>query len=433
MIPLSNIDVAILVGGLGTRLRDVVDDVPKPLAPVLGRPFLFYLLDMLALRGARSVTLCSGYMAGFVKEKTGTEWLGMPIHHSVENEPMGTAGALALARDYLRSDRVLVLNGDTWLEPDFEAFAASAENSDFCLAGASVPDASRYGMLEWDASRRLIAFTEKNQSGTPGTINAGMYLITQNLLASLPMEPLSLERQVLPGLTIEGRVKVFPTDSPFLDIGVPEDYAAAGNFFSALGIAPHTMFPDMPPRNDHTATLEAHHGGFGDPAPPAIGRDGSPSRPSLPPVSISTWQKAQPKLGTCAVIFDENGRVLLEQRSDCGWWCLPAGRLDAGETLAQGAVREAREETGLDIAITGFLGMFSDPRRRTVCYPDNGDLRQLVDAAVIARPTGGKLTASPESLDLRWFASRELPLNTVPPVVEILREAFRHEGSPVLR
>ena len=231
-MPLSDIDVAILVGGLGTRLRGVVDDVPKPLAPVLGRPFLFYLLDMLALRGARSVTLCSGYMAGFVKEKTGTKWLGMPIHHSVENEPMGTAGALALARKYLRSHRVLVLNGDTWLEPDFEAFAAASENSDFCIAGASVPDASRYGMLEWDASGRLVAFTEKTQSATSGTINAGMYLITQNLLASLPVEPLSLEREVLPALTVERRVKVFPADSPFLDIGTPESFQLADEFFT---------------------------------------------------------------------------------------------------------------------------------------------------------------------------------------------------------
>ncbi len=459
LLPLSTIDIAILVGGLGTRLRGVVDDVPKPLAPVLGRPFLFYLLDMLALRGARSVTLCSGYMADSVSEKSGLDWLGMPIHHSVENDLMGTAGALGLARKYLQSERVLVLNGDTWLEPDFEAFAAAAEDSDFCIAGASVPDASRYGMLEWDASGRLVSFTEKNQSGTSGAINAGMYFITQNLLDSLPVEPLSLERQVLPGLTLERRVKVFPTDSPFLDIGIPEDYAAAGNFFSALGIAAHTMFPDMPPRNNHTATQGAHHGGFGAPAPPAMGRDGCsaalrlrsrhqtldspdpqsaaalvlPSRPSLLPVSISQWHQAQPKLGTCAVIFDQAGRVLLEQRADCGWWCLPGGRLDAGETLAQGAVREAREETGLDIEITGFLGVFSDPRRRTVRYPDNGDLRQLVDAAVVARPAGGKLTASPESLDLRWFAPDELPLNTVPPVVEILREAYCHEGTPVLR
>ena len=91
------------------RLRGVVDNVPKPLAPVFGRPFLFYLLDMLALRGARSVTLCSGYMADFVQEKIGSEWMGMPIHHSVESEPMGTAGALALAREFLQSDRALAI------------------------------------------------------------------------------------------------------------------------------------------------------------------------------------------------------------------------------------------------------------------------------------------------------------------------------------
>ena len=391
-LPLAGIDAAILVGGLGTRLRGLVDDVPKPLAPVLGRPFLFYLLDMLALRGARSVALCSGYMADFVKEKIGTEWLGMPIYYSVENEPMGTAGALALGRSYLRSEQVLVMNGDTWLEPDFKAFAASAENSDFCMAGATVFDASRYGMLEWDASGHLVCFTEKNQSGSPGNINAGMYFIGQNLLASLPVTPLSLERQVLPGITLERRVKVFPTASPFLDIGIPEDYSKAGEFFSGLGIAPHTMFPDSPP-----------------------------------------MEQAQPKLGTCTVIFDEAGRVLLEQRSDCGWWCLPAGRLDAGETLAQGAVREAHEETGLDIEITCFLGMFSDPKRRTVRYPDNGDLRHLEDAAVIARPVGGKLMASSESLALRWFPPYELPLNIVPPVVEVLRAAFTREGNPVFR
>ena len=143
--------------------------------------------------------------------------------------------------------------------------------------------------------------------------------------------------------------------------------------------------------------------------------------------------EAQTKLGTCAVIFDDTGRVVLEKRSDCGWWCLPGGKLDAGEKLAQGAVREAREETGLDIEITGFLGTFSDPRRRTVRYPDNGDLRQLVDAAVLARPAGGTLAKSPESLDVRWFAPANIPLNTVPPVVEILRQALCGGACAVLR
>ena len=246
-LPLSGIDVAILVGGLGTRLRGVVDDVPKPLAPVLGRPFLFYLLDRLALRGARSVTLCSGYMADFVQQKTGSEWMGMPIHHSVETEPMGTAGALALAKNFLQSERVLIMNGDTWFEPDFKAFAEAAEGSEFCIAAAQVPDASRYGMLEWDADGRLISFKEKSDSPASGSINAGVYFVSQKLLASLPVEPLSLERTVLPALVLERRVKIFQTDAPFLDIGIPSDYAAASGFFEHLGIAPNPMCPDLPP------------------------------------------------------------------------------------------------------------------------------------------------------------------------------------------
>ena len=237
-LPLSGIDVAILVGGLGTRLRGVVDNVPKPLAPVLRRPFLFYLLDRLALRGARSVTLCSGYMADFVQEKTGSEWMGMPIHHSVEKEPMGTAGALALAKRFLESERILVMNGDTWFEPDFKAFAEAAEGSEFCIAAAQVPDASRYGTLEWDADGRLISFKEKSDSPASGSINAGVYFVSQDLLASLRVEPLSLERAVLPTLVLERRVKVLPSDAQFLDIGIPSDYAAAGGFFERLGIAP---------------------------------------------------------------------------------------------------------------------------------------------------------------------------------------------------
>jgi NDP-sugar pyrophosphorylase family protein len=209
----------------------VVDDVPKPLAPVLGRPFLFYLLDMLALRGARSVTLCSGYMADFVQKKTGSEWMGMQIHHSVEKKPMGTAGALALAKNFLQSDRILVVNGDTWFEPDFTAFAEAAEGSEFCIAAAHVPNASRYGTLDWDADGRLISFKEKSDSPDSGSINAGVYLVSQNLLASLRVEPLSLERAVLPGLALNRRVKVLPSDAPFLDIGIPADYAAAPLFF----------------------------------------------------------------------------------------------------------------------------------------------------------------------------------------------------------
>ncbi len=383
----------ILVGGSGTRLRGVVDAVPKPLAPVLGRPFLFYLLDMLALRGARSITLCCGHMADCVREHVGREWLGMPVHFSVESEPLGTGGALALARQTLTSDRVLVLNGDSWLEPDWVRFVEVANDAraGCCLALAQVPDSGRFGSVEF-ADGLVTAFAEKCENRVPGLINGGVYLIGQSALTSLPEGPVSLEQDIFPKLAAASRLGGFPTVSPFLDIGVPESYAAAGKFFSSLGIAPHSMFPDSPP-----------------------------------------METAQPKLGTCAVIFNEAGHILLEQRSDCGWWCLPGGRLDAGESLADAALREVREETGLDVEITGFLGVFSDPVRRTVRYPDNGDLRQLVDAVILARPATGDLKASPESLDLQWFSPDSLPLNTVPPVIEILRETFRQEGGPVLR
>ena len=232
-LPLSGIDVAILVGGLGTRLRGVVDDVPKPFAPVLGRPFIFYLLDMLANRGARSVTLCSGYMAEFVRETTGSEWLGMPIHHSVEPEPLGTGGALAHARKFLKSSRTLVMNGDTWFEPEFGGFLAAAETSDFCIAAAKVSDASRYGTLECDSSGLLISFKEKSSATLPGLINAGIYCASQDVLGCLPQLRTSLESVIIPKLAAEGRVHVFQSTSPFLDIGIPKDYAAAALFFKA--------------------------------------------------------------------------------------------------------------------------------------------------------------------------------------------------------
>jgi D-glycero-alpha-D-manno-heptose 1-phosphate guanylyltransferase len=390
-LPLSSTDAAILVGGLGTRLRGVVEDVPKPLAPVLGRPFLFYQLDLLALRGVRSVTLCCGYKAELVQKTVGTDWFGMPIRYSVEAGPMGTGGALRLARSSLTSDCVLVLNGDSWLEPDWGKMREAVRDGGIALALAEVPDAGRFGAVDFSGGI-VTGFREKCADRGEGLINGGVYLFPQDFLDMLPDAAHSLERDVFPSLASAGRMRGVPEKSPFLDIGVPESYAAAGEFFTKLGIAPHSMFPDSPP-----------------------------------------MESALPKLGTCTVIFDDVGRILMEQRSDCGWWGLPGGQLDAGETLAQGAVREVSEETGLDVEITGFLGVFSDPRRRTVRYPDNGDLRQLVDAVVTARPVGGQLAASPESLNLKWLAPHALPLNTVPPVVEILRHAFARDGHTVLR
>jgi D-glycero-alpha-D-manno-heptose 1-phosphate guanylyltransferase len=381
-LPLAGIDVAILVGGLGKRLRGVIGEMPKPLAPILGRPFLFYVLDMLALRGARTVTLCGGFKSEVVEQIVGSEWLGMGINHSVEKKPMGTAGALALCRGFLQTERVLVMNGDTWFEPDFSGFLSTAGDSDVCVAARRMGETARYGSLEANSDGFVPKFNEKSAAAGSGLINGGVYLCSQDALHSLAVEPSSLEKDVLPVMASDGRVKAYESCAPFLDIGIPKDYEAAPGFFEALGIAPVEMFPDAP-----------------------------------------DMREAAVKLGTCIVISDGNGRFVLEKRADCGWWGLPGGRVDAGETVLAGALREAEEETGLFVEVTEMLGVFSDPRRRTVRYPDNGDLRQLADIALLARPSGGALTASAESSDVDWFAPCDFPLNTVPPAVEILRAA----------
>lgn len=390
-LPLAGIDVAVLVGGQGTRLRGVVTDVPKPLAPVLGRPFLFYVLDLLALRGARSVVLCCGYRAEQVRSTVETSWLGMPVHFSVESEPLGTGGCLRAARDFLKSEYVAVMNGDSWLEPDWPSLIhAAGPGIRAALALVKVDDAGRFGTVECEGDR-VVGFHEKSGSSSPGMINAGVYLLALEMLNSLPVSPSSLERDAFPVLAGQGEVVGIVSESAFLDIGVPESYAAAGEFFGHRGLTPLKMFPDKAPAGD-----------------------------------------IQVKFGTCAVVLDEAGRVLLERRCDCGWWCLPGGRLDPGETVAAGTIREVFEETGLQVEITRFVGVFSDPRRRIVCYPDNGDLRHIVDAAILARPLGGELRPSSESLDLKWFPPAEIPSATVPPVIEVIRAALSGGSDALL-
>lgn len=128
------------------------------------------------------------------------------------------------------------------------------------------------------------------------------------------------------------------------------------------------------------------------------------------------------RLGVAVVIRDGEGRILLERRSDCGWWGMPGGRVEAGETVEQAALREVFEETGLVVRITGLVGLYSEPDGRIVTFPDN--VVQLVDAAVTAEIVSGELTTSPESEELRFFGPQELPIEIVPPVRRLLADAL---------
>jgi len=224
-------EAIILAGGFGTRLQSVVKDVPKPLAPVAGRPFIAYLLDLLVKQGVRRIVLATGYLADVVERTLGSNWHGVPLVYSVERTPLGTGGAIARAIEHLKGEAFFVLNGDTFLDlnyADFDALADSA-SARICVALADVPDVGRYGAVKTRDSR-VIGFSEKGGIGQ-GQINAGVYRIERSLVADFPAsESFSFEQQVLVPQASAGKVAAFTHTQGFIDIGVPEDYSRAQEF-----------------------------------------------------------------------------------------------------------------------------------------------------------------------------------------------------------
>ncbi|AWK85501.1 sugar phosphate nucleotidyltransferase [Azospirillum thermophilum] len=227
---LANIDVAVLAGGLGSRLRGVTGGTPKVLAPVAGRAFLGHLLDHLGKFGARRVVLCLGDQADRV-----TAWLArggptgsMDVVCEIEPSPLGTAGALGYVRSELRSNPVLVMNGDTFLDADLRAFVAfhrlsGAEASLLCVA---VEDAARHERVDVGPDGRLRAFLGKAPG--PGTISAGVYLFSAAFLDGIAAAGVaSLEHDVL-AKAPPGSLHAHVAKARFVDLGAPESAAAAG-------------------------------------------------------------------------------------------------------------------------------------------------------------------------------------------------------------
>lgn len=231
---LESVTAAVLAGGLGTRLRSVVADRPKVLAEVGGRPFLAYLLDQLMAAGVRSVVLCTGHLGQQVQDRFGDSYGTLRLRYSRESLPLGTAGALRLALPLFGSANVLVLNGDSFCDSSLGDFWAwhCARGADATLLLAHVSDTSRYGRVHVDAGGRVRRFDEKDGSGGPGWINAGIYLLKHRLLETIPANGVvSLEREMFPAW-IEQGLYGCQGNGRFIDIGVPEAYADAEHFFS---------------------------------------------------------------------------------------------------------------------------------------------------------------------------------------------------------
>jgi NDP-sugar pyrophosphorylase family protein len=230
MTGIADIDIAVLAGGLGTRLRGVLPETPKILASVLGKAFLEHLLDWLIRQGARRVILCLGYRAGDVLAYIeARSFAPLEIRTVVEPEPLGTGGAIARARLLLNSDPVLVINGDTLVDADLNAFLAGhrtsrAEASILCT---EVEDPGRYGRLEIDAHDRILRFVEKDTTAGPAWINGGYYLFSRAVLEAIAtLSKGSLERDILQRMR-PGTIHAFRTHGRFLDIGTPETLGLA--------------------------------------------------------------------------------------------------------------------------------------------------------------------------------------------------------------
>ena len=224
-------EAIILAGGKGTRLRSVVSELPKPMAPLdaAGTPFLTFLLGELKAQGVTRVVLSVGYKAECIVNYFGNEWQGVELVYAKEDEPLGTGGALKLALSFCKAANVFVFNGDTFFDvklAEMEKFHL-AEAADLTLAAKEMTDFDRYGTLALDGSR-VNAFKEKAPCRR-GFINGGIYLVRRELFNGFEEEKFSFEQDFLMPRVEEGNIKLcaFKSEGYFIDIGIPEDYYRA--------------------------------------------------------------------------------------------------------------------------------------------------------------------------------------------------------------
>ena len=223
-------EAIILAGGLGTRLRSRLTDLPKAMAPIAGRPFLEYLLDRLVAAGANRVILSVGHLRHVILERIPENYRGVPITFVTEESPLGTGGAIRQALAQVDEPAALVMNGDTYADLDLSAILKRHLQSEtsMTMAVTQIQDTSRYGgvVIEKD---QVVGFLEKGKEG-PGWINAGIYALDRDFPwpESLPTR-FSFEENVLVPLVAELRPTAFRHTGFFLDIGVPEDLDRAQN------------------------------------------------------------------------------------------------------------------------------------------------------------------------------------------------------------
>lgn len=227
-------EAILLCGGLGTRLRSVVSDRPKPMADIAGKPFLHYLVKMLSESGVKHLIFALGYMGEQIEAyfQSGEEY-GLSISYSYEDSPLGTGGAIRNALSKVSGENVLVLNADTYFHTDYESLLREQlkNKAAMTIASRKIEDISRYGAILKDESGRILRWNEKMspdqaEASCPGEINGGIYVMQKSLIEKIPEGKQSLENDCIPAWLEDGLyLQAVPSDGYFMDIGIPEDYA----------------------------------------------------------------------------------------------------------------------------------------------------------------------------------------------------------------
>lgn len=223
-------EAIILAGGLGTRLRKAIADLPKPMAPVNGKPFLHYLFQWLGKYNTSKIVISAGYRHEVISMHFGDSFNGIRLEYVIEEKPLGTGGAVIRSLKSTEEEDVLIVNGDTWFPVDLFNFHSrhTGYGHIFSIALKRMYNFSRYGAVETDGND-ITGFSEKKHFNE-GLINGGIYLVRRSFFEAKQFpEVFSLEKDVLVREAGSSILKGIVFDDPFLDIGIPEDYLKAGS------------------------------------------------------------------------------------------------------------------------------------------------------------------------------------------------------------
>jgi len=223
----------ILAGGFGTRLQSVVKDIPKCMANVAGKPFLYYLLKYAESQKAEHIILSLGYRSDIIIEWLRNNKFNLKISYTIEEEPLGTGGAIKYAFGKVEGTKALIINGDTFFKvraQELEAFHTSM-NGDITIALKPMQSFDRYGSVDLNAESRIIKFNEK-QFCDKGLINGGVYFINKDIFNKLELpHKFSFETDILEKKLKDLSIYGYIQDDYFIDIGIPSDYEKANKDF----------------------------------------------------------------------------------------------------------------------------------------------------------------------------------------------------------